>query len=154
MTFDRRPWTDEEVKLLKAMSMYYPARVVAERLGRGESAVKFKMRSLGIRLLDRGRLPAPKYTDWTDAELKILKKYAGHKTSIELAELLPNRSSKAIRLKAAQLGLTLFKKPWTEEDLTNLLRLREQGHTFKEIATVFDRTPEACRAKYNYLTKP
>jgi len=153
MAYVRRPWTDEDIKLLRAMAQYLPATLIAERLNRGLSSIKFKLSNLGIRLRDRGWVCQGSPRHWTPKEVSILKRHAGKLTSLELQKLLPQRSSKSIKIKASALGLTLFKTPWSSEDLDNLLSLREQGKSFVEIAKVFKRSPEACRAKYSYLTK-
>lgn len=153
MSSERKFWSEDDIRLLKAMSQYFSARVIAERLSRSETAVRFKLRSLKIKLLDRGRVAAPKKTDWSDKEIAILKKYAGSKTSIELEKTLPARSSKAIRMKASQLGLTLFKSPWSDKELSILLERRMQGVPFKTISAELSRSEAVCRAKHAYLTK-
>lgn len=45
--------------------------------------------------------------DWLDGEVKILKKYAGKKTSKQIAELLVLRTANAVEKKARQLKISL-----------------------------------------------
>ncbi len=153
MAYSRKMWSEEEVKILKAMCMYFSASVIAERLGRGESGVKGKIASLGISLRARGRKARPSPREWSKKEIDILTKNAGVLTSVELVRLLPKRTCRSIRLKSASLGLTLYKQPWNMEDLDKLIELRDRGESFPKIAKALGRTSGACRAKYNYLTK-
>jgi len=146
-------WSEEEVKILKAMCMYFSASVIAERLGRGESGVKAKIASLGISLRARGWKARPSPREWSKKEIDILKKNAGVLSAIELEKLLPKRTCKSIRLKSASLGLTLYKQPWSTEDLDKLIELRDSGMPFPKIGENLGRTSGACRAKYNYLNK-
>ena len=153
MPYSRKMWTEDEVKILKAMCSYFSARMIAERLGRGESGVKAKIASLGISLRARGRVAKPSRREWSAQEIKTLRKYAGVLNSKELVKELPKRTERAIRLKAAHLGLTLYKTPWNSHDLDKLLELRTAGKSYPEISVILNRTTGACRAKYNYLTK-
>lgn len=148
----KKMWTEEEVKLLRAMAAYYSSTVIAERLGRGLSSVKFKLSQLGIRLRDRGWVDCDNPRHWKPEEIKILKKWAGKKSSYELRLLLPKRSYKAIRLKASQLNLSLFKTPWSIEEMDKLLELRKKGFSYPEIGKILNRTEGACRSKYKYLS--
>jgi hypothetical protein len=153
MTIVKKPWTDEEIKLLKAMATMLTVGQMSERLNRSVSSIKFKLSSLNIKLRDRGYIYATKPNEWTENELKILKKYAGVLTAHEIAEVLKTRTWKAVRLKAASLGITLYKTPWSYEEMTRLIELREQGLTFGQIAIKMGRSSAVCAAKYRYLTR-
>jgi hypothetical protein len=151
--YSRKMWTEDEVKVLKAMCRYFSARMIADRLGRGESGVKAKIASLGISLRARGRIAKPSRREWSEQEIKILRSSVGKLSALEMKKLLPKRTDRAIRLKASSLGLSLFKTPWSSEDLDKLLELRDSGKAYPEISSLLNRTAGACRAKYNYLTK-
>lgn len=153
MKIVKKPWTDEEIKLLKAMATMLTVGQMSQRLGRSVSSIKFKLYSLQIKLRDRGYIHAGKPTDWTEDEIKTLKKYAGVLTAHEIADILKTRTWKAVRIKASHLGITLYKTPWSYEELTRLVELREKGLTFGQIALKLGRTSAVCAAKYRYLTR-
>lgn len=149
----RRPWSDDDVKLLTSMSQYFPAPHMAGVLGRSETSVRFKLRQLGIKLRERGYVQRSRPSQWSESELRTLRRCAGTMSSKELMVKLPRRTNRAIRLKAASLGITLFKSPWSQEDLDVLLKLRAAKRTFKEVAEALGRTEAVCRAKFSYLTR-
>ena len=146
-----KKWDDDEIKLLKAMSQFYTSKQVAEKLNRSPFSVRNKLRDLDIKLLNRGRIYVSKSSDWSASEIKILNKYVGKLSAQMIAKKLSGRSVKAIRLKVRSLGLSLFKTPWSSQDLDTLLSLREKGCSFRFIARQLGRTSGACRAKFNYL---
>lgn len=47
-TLDRRPWTEHEERKLWELAGYETASRIAERLGRSEGAVRFRLKSLGL----------------------------------------------------------------------------------------------------------
>ena len=47
-TLDRRPWTQHEERKLWELAGYETAARIAERLGRSEGAVRFRLKSLGL----------------------------------------------------------------------------------------------------------
>jgi hypothetical protein len=153
MNYARRPWSDDDVKLLTSMSLYFPAPYMAGVLNRSETAVRFKLRQLGIQLRARGYVQRGRPSQWTEPELRTLRRFAGTLSSKDLMAKLPRRTSRAIRLKAASLGLTLFKSPWSQEELDKLLTLHAAKRTFKDIAEQLGRSEAVCRAKYSYLTR-
>jgi hypothetical protein len=150
----RKLWDESEVKVLRAMSEMYTTNQMADLLGRTPWSIRNKLRELNILLHKRGRIPVRKSSDWSDKELKILKKYAGKLTAHEISEKIGTRSLKAVRTKAAYLGITLFKSPWSSEEMTFLLDSYAQGIKLKEIAKSLGRTQDVCRAKLKYLTTP
>ena len=57
----RKPWTPEDVKVLKSMARKEPASQIAKALKRTEGATRQKATALGISLnTTRGRAPAKK----------------------------------------------------------------------------------------------
>lgn len=54
----------------------------------------------------------------------------------------PNRTSGAIRMRRAKLGLTKMRR-WTDEDIERLKELKRKNKPNKYIAKLLNRTPEA-----------
>jgi len=144
-------WCETDLKLLKSMSQYFTANQIAERLERTPSSIKNKLRELKIHLLDRGRIRVTKSSDWSEAEIKTLMRFAGKLPAHRIAKKIPTRSVKAIRIKSSRLGISLFAHPWSTEDMTLLLELHAQGVSFKEIGEKLNRSSDVCRAKFSYL---
>lgn len=153
MSFVRKLWTEEDVKLLKAMSKILTITQMASRLDRSRSSIKFKLNHLGIKLRARGVVKGHRSSDWTDAEVDTLKLYAGRLTASQIAKKLKKRTMRAVRIKAAHLNISLMKTPWTEDNLDQLLKLRQNGFTFGQIGLKLGKSSGACRNKHAYLTK-
>ncbi|KAI5361045.1 Putative SANT/Myb domain, Homeobox-like domain superfamily protein [Septoria linicola] len=72
----------------------------------------------------------------------------------ELQEFMPHRSLDAIKARARDLGVAKYlkAKPWTDEEVLKLCRLRAKSLSFREIALQLPgRTGSACKFKHQYM---
>ena len=91
----RRPWSANEVRLLKKL---YPNEIVhciANKLGRSERAVYGKAHKLGL---------TEELRVWSKRDLNLLKKLYPSRTAQGIADQI-GRSVQATRLRIHQLGL-------------------------------------------------
>jgi len=91
-----RPWSKDEVKLLKRLFPRGRAREIAKRTGRSLAAVRQKAYSMGIKTRDC-RL-------WPVSEVKLLKKLYPSENTQSIADRL-GRSRISIKQKACNIGL-------------------------------------------------
>lgn len=149
----RRFWTKQEEDYVRVSLPTKTIEHIANHLNRTPSAVKNKLTDLGIKVSDyRTKIIEYRSDGWTATELKFLQKNAGILTSIQIAEKL-NRTVHSVKMKARYHNLALQINPWTEEDIDLLGILVKQGMNWKEIASVFERTEDACRRKHAYIYK-
>jgi Myb-like DNA-binding domain len=87
--------------------------------------------------------------EWTSKDDEFLRRNAGLLTTPELAETL-KRSKTAVSLRAHILKISLrcINSGWDDETHSQLIKLKESGATWSEIAEKFNRSSEACRKAY------
>ena len=108
-------WTEEEIKILKDNFGKIPNNELAELIpNRTEKAIVVRARQLQL------TGPRGHYQKWTDEEIAILKEYYP-KEGLKVAERLPNRTWRAVRQEAKELGVNTRRHFWTEEE-DNILR--------------------------------
>lgn len=100
---------------------------------------------------------ASSHAPWTPAEEQLLTSL--HKAGVqplEIAQRLEGRSVASVLKKRASLGLALRKhKAWSSSEDEKLLRLRSQGHAWKDIALEMgDRTLQALMMRLLTLNSP
>ena len=150
MTYRR--WSDEDTSLLRSLSTMRTAKEMAEIFDRPEHSVKSKLKALGIKLRDqRAHRAGVKRGDWTKEQIRYLRSQAGLKSSREIGERI-GRSSRAVRLKARTLGLSLQSNPWSMRDMDLLSELRAEGISWTIIAQRLGRSVGAVRAKHDYIS--
>lgn len=86
---DRKPWSDEEVELLRSGSTSLSSVQLAEQLGRPLKMVRWKAGKLGIKLIDarrdnRGAEP----TVWTEDRLAYLREHGPVEPAADIAAAL------------------------------------------------------------------
>ncbi len=96
-----RPWTEQEIDVLKAMHGRARAGKIARRLKRSVGSVNSQIAKLG--------LTTPQPGAWTLEEKKRLKTLYGRYSLKEVAEQL-GRSVSAVQVKITELGLAQNKK--------------------------------------------
>ncbi len=80
----RKPWTNDDVKMLKSMARKEPASAIAKALKRTEGATRQKATALGVSLnTTRGRAAAARKT--TTARKPVAAKKAAPKKAIKKA---------------------------------------------------------------------
>lgn len=141
-------WTEERFQYVKEQILTRSISDVAKEIGKSESTVASKLKREGINVRElRGYVTKiPKPNAWELCEIAYLKKFAGKKTSIEIAKAL-NRTRLAVKVKATRLGLTLEKNPWSEEQTEMLYRLHEQGYNTRQISEHIGRSIDSVRTK-------
>ena len=99
-----RPWTAEEISLLKELYPASPTDELAKRLGRSEAAVKHRAYSLGVKRQSwRDKL-------WTAEELEMLRTlYPNCKSTREIAKKI-GRPWGSVRQIASNLGISKVKR--------------------------------------------
>jgi len=151
-----RRWTEEEIEDLKMTCFFKTVREMSEYFGRDEGSIKYKLKSLGIKLRDMRsyrRSEDKKTNTWTKEEMTFIKRQAGRMTSKQLAESL-GKSPQCVRNKASRMGVSLQINPWTEQEVEVLFLLREKrSKSYPYIAQYLKRSQGAVRRKYDYLTK-
>jgi len=144
-------WTQQEVRELKMIYRYKTLEEMSAFLNRPLPSIKSKLKELDIKLVvERGHLRHNPHNAWSEKDLNFIKKNAGQLDSIELGRLL-NRTPKAIKHKAAFLGLSLKKSSWTEEQMDILLARRSKGVCWADISVELGKTVRACQRKHDYL---
>ena len=100
-----KPWTAEEIALLKELYPTSPIDELAQRLGRTAASVKHRAYSLGVKRKSwRDRL-------WTAEELKMLRElYPNCKSTREIARKI-GRPWGSVRQIASNLGISKINRP-------------------------------------------
>ena len=100
-----KPWTAEEISLLKELYPTSPINELAQRLGRTEASVKHRAYSLGVKRKNWcDRL-------WTAEEVKMLRDlYPNCKSTREIARKI-GRPWGSVRQIASNLGISKVKRP-------------------------------------------
>ena len=104
----RRPWSEDDIKLLKKLFPSGRAREISEQTGRTLKAVKIKAYNMGI-MINENRF-------WSTDEIKLLKKLYPKGNTKMIAEKL-DRPLTAVRQKAYDMGMkTDTYNFWTEDE--------------------------------------
>jgi hypothetical protein len=89
---------------------------------------------------------------WSEKDIKVLRKNSGKLRVSALAKKL-RRSPNAIRVKASQLKIPLsaFADKWSQVEKTQVVALRSEGLTWKEISERLLRSEDSCRKMFQRL---
>lgn len=97
-------------------------------------------------------------SNWTTNELARLKELCDTcNTWEEIAEAMSNRTINACSSEAHRNGIVFIcnrQDWWTDDEILQLVRMREEGITFKKIAGAIGRSEQACVKKANRLGLP
>lgn len=131
-------WTENHIELLK---VYYPLGewdVLLELLKPfNKDDITHKAKYFGItRTIG---------DDYSPEELEIINKYYSLITTKELLKMLPYRTESGINTKACKLGLE-SRIRWSDEDIEIFIK-EYPIKTNKELANIFNRTPNAVMAQ-------
>lgn len=131
-------WTDEQVDILRSMWGEVRDSVIAQKIGRSVSSVRFKAGDLGLRD-EKGRRtgsrPGRAVRPWTHEEDLILKSNVGYLSIFELMEKLPGRNRFAIERRCYELGFSP-----TQGTYTRLQVERDTGYDWRQIKRARDAT--------------
>ncbi len=106
----RRPWTDEEVRILGENYQKLAAKEIHKRLlpNHSEASIRVKASTLGLSRTER----AYRKNCWTEEELKVLKGCYPKYGSVVTYEALDGKHTfSAIRTAAGKLGLKVIGEP-------------------------------------------
>ncbi|WP_143208346.1 hypothetical protein [Escherichia coli] len=135
-----RLWSDNDIDILRSLFFRgVPCKDIAFVLGRSSGAVFSKCRKIGLF----------RYRRYTAYEDSVIRKYAGKKSASEISSLI-NRSYSSV-LKRCFIKRILLRRygdnnPFSklsDNDVSLIIELRNQGLSFTEIADKFD-----CSARY------
>lgn len=119
--YDRTRWTADEIARLRELAPVYPARQVAELMGRPYPSVRAKMMREGIEAC-RGH----NWNEWSHDELVFLEENHEAMEPEEIAARL-SRTVASIKKKCWQQGISLRKKLYTDEDVRLCRELFAEG---------------------------
>jgi transcriptional regulator len=147
-----RYWrAEEEQRLLHMKREGATAREIAAVLGRSRDSVNRRS------MLLRAGKPAPKASPserrerWTlQEEQRLLELRASGLTALEMAKLLPGRTGGAVERKLSQFPdlPRLRARSWSKDEDDTLIRLRQEGKTWSEVAAALpSRTPVAAKMR-------
>ena len=91
-----RPWSEDEIKLLKRLYQDENVQSIADKLGRSLDGVSVKASKIGLK--KQGARP------WSNQEIRLLKKLYPSKTAQEIADQI-GRPVQATRFRIFKLGL-------------------------------------------------
>ncbi len=113
----RTEWNSEEIFFLKTHYGVIQTRLIAKRLGRTEDAIRWMIRKLGLRLVDR-------YSSWTEEEKEIIRIHYSRGDGIKhVMSLLPGRTRGAILIMVNKLGVhSSGTRRWSESERKILIQ--------------------------------
>jgi len=138
-----KPWSDDEVKLLKKLARNKTKREIAGILGRSTRAVEKKLSIIRSKKVQR-----PAFPPWSKTEIKILKRLFPFKTARQIAEQI-GRSALGVERKAQLLGLKKV-YPWRESDF-KLIRKLYPHRKSQDIANKLGRSLAAVYRKAHLM---
>lgn len=142
-----KEWTDKEDKILKKFYSKEKISELATRLGRSVNSVKRRMRILGLS-------KRPRYTNWTEEEDAVVRRYSEKRYRGWRADaaVYLGRSEKAISDRCLALRQMQsvnemvgyedenFNRKWTEADL-KFVEKNRTTMSIEEMASALKRTP-------------
>lgn len=145
-----RSWTEAEEQLLIEMYPVMTYAEIAKKIRRGEDATRMRARRLRL----EGRLPY-KHNFFTPEQDAFIRENRHTLSVSEVAKRLgKTRGNIGNRLRI--LGVSYFKcgdlnsnTRHSDEDVTLIRALRNEGLTFKDIAEKFEVSPDIARALYH-----
>lgn len=126
--FDKSRWTQEEIARLRELASQYPARQVAEMMGRPFPSVRAKMMREGIEAV-RGQ----NWNEWSHDELVFLEQNHATMAPEEIAARL-NRTVASIKKKCWAQGMSILRKKYSDEDVRMCRELYKAGVSREDIA--------------------
>jgi len=142
-----RPWSDDEIELLKKLYAEKPTEELAKQLGRSLPAVRCRAYMLGLKRKIQ-------YEGcWTPEDTALLKELYPECPIPEIVKRL-GRTVAAITCRAHYLGLkrkSYLDKLWTAQELQLLSQLYPIHENIQDIAERIGRSPSTVRAKAHDL---
>lgn len=126
--FDKTRWTEDEVRRLHELAPLYPVRHIAALLGREFPSVRAKMQRLGIEAIS-----GKEWRPWDASEVAFLEEHHETMPVADIATAL-NRSEYSIKKKCFNLGLSLARRKYSDEDVSLCRQLFAAGVSRKDIA--------------------
>ena len=136
-----RPWSANEVKLLKKLYQSENVQSIADELGRSYKAVGGKARNIGLK--------KEKCPPWSRQEIRLLKKMYPDTSARDIANEL-GRTVSAVQKKAGKLGLRKSIRVWSKREL-NLLKKLYPSRMAQQIADQIGRPIQATRLRIHKL---
>ncbi len=134
-----RPWSKEELKVLKDFFHVEGKKVSARLPGRNQSVCYQKAKELGL----TSTVKKP----WTKDEIYIMETFYNKESIYQLLDRLPDRGEQSIRRQACRMGLSMPPSAWSEKEDIILKEFypKEAEAVSKRLP---GRTGMACRARY------
>lgn len=137
-------WSEEEIKILEkayptALTTYEVLSLLPDRTWQD---VKSKVRSLGI----KKQVKTIRRGGWMPHEIAVLKDKYPLGGALEVQNLLPQRSTHNIHVKAFHLGISCQRLLWTENE-ENRLRQHYSETPVNQLMNELDRSYGAIRGK-------
>ncbi|PVX80030.1 hypothetical protein C7402_112217 [Paraburkholderia unamae] len=151
-----RIYSVEDVRLIREGYGVVPLSELARSLGRSQSSVSFKVRSLGLTTDWRERRGC---REWSEAEVQWLREMFPVMRTVDMARTI-GRTVKSIGGKARKLGLAgstahdamdvrckqRRRRAWTEQEVETLRRLYPDAH-IDELVRVLGRSRASIEHK-------
>jgi hypothetical protein len=136
-----KPWSDEELELLRTSYAAFGPTAIARRLGRTVGAVVNRAHVIGA---------SSRRRKWNETEDEYLRKHYASATAAEIAADL-DRTELSVRNRVFTLGLTTAHgELWTDEEVAYLKK--HHGHrTIAQIAEDLGRTHASVEVKSQRL---
>ena len=136
----RRPWSEDEIKLLKRLFPSGRARKIAKRTGRTLAAVRQQAYNMGI----------THRHFWSADETELLKQLYPNESIRSIADKL-GRTEQAVRYRARTIGLKKgTAPPWSNQEIA-LLKKMYPDNSKRDIANKLGRTLEAVVSRGGLL---
>lgn len=126
--YDRTRWTADEISRLRELAPVYPARQVAELLGRPFASVRAKMMREGIEAC-RGH----NWNEWSHDELVFLEENHETMEPEEIAARL-GRTVASVKKKCWSQGMSILRKQYSDDDVRLCRALFAEGMPREVIA--------------------
>jgi hypothetical protein len=118
----RRPWSQEEVKILQDHYVISSASILQEFLpGRSIDSIQLKAAQLGLKNI------------WTSDQVQLLSSLVRQDLSYQQIASRVGRDISSVHYKLSSLGLTKPKKSWDKVDMERIFCLIKAGATYADI---------------------
>lgn len=91
---------------------------------------------------------------WSSKDINILKSLYGKGTNIPDISKATGRTIDAVQHKIKDLGLTDRCLRWTEHEIAQIIKHKEEGKSFREIADIMSRTERSVQSKLLRVKNP
>lgn len=129
-------WTYEEKLFLEQNYRNYNVKQIARKLDRTEESIRQQARTMGV----------TRFTRNVEDRIVFIKEHAGKMKTKQMAREL-DCSVTAIHQLAFRLGISLKVKP-SDEEVEEMRRMIEDGHTYGQVADAFPQYHESSIWRY------